>query len=78
MVKNLPANAEDAGDECSNLGLGRSSGGGNVNPLQYSCLEIPMDRGIWQANPWGCKELDMTSTHAHTCSIFAVIAKGFI
>ena len=32
---------------------------GNGNPLQYSCLENPMDRGAWQA-PWGCKELNMT------------------
>ena len=37
-------------------GLGRSPGGGQVNPLQYSCLENPMDRGAWQA----CEESDMT------------------
>ena len=37
-------------------GLGRSPGGGNDNPLQYSCLENPMDRGC---SPLGCKELDM-------------------
>ena len=48
MVKNLPANVGDAGDEGSNPGPGRSSGGGNDNPLQYSCLEISMDRGIWE------------------------------
>ena len=42
---NLPANAEDARDVGSVPGLGRSSGGGNGNPLQYSCLENPMDRG---------------------------------
>ena len=45
MVKNLPTSARDAGD----LGLipesGRSSGGGNGNPFQYSCLENPVDRG---------------------------------
>ena len=44
-------------------GLGRSPGEGNGNPVQYSCLENPMDRRAW---PWGCKELDMTeqrSTH---------------
>ena len=45
MVKNLPANAEDMG---SVPGLGRSPGEGNGNPLQYSCLENPMDRGTWQ------------------------------
>ena len=44
VVKNLPANAGDAGFI---PGLGRSPGGGNVNPLQYSCLENPMDRGAW-------------------------------
>ena len=38
-------------------GLGRSPGEGNGNPLQYSCLENPMDRGY---SPWGRKELDMT------------------
>ena len=46
MVKNMPANA---GDVDSIPGLGRSPGGGNGNPLQYSCLENPMDRGVWQA-----------------------------
>ena len=39
----------DAGDVGLILGLGRSSGGGNGNPLQYSCLENPMDRGASQA-----------------------------
>ena len=41
MVKNLPANAGDVG---LISGLGRSPGGGNSNPLQYSCLENPIDR----------------------------------
>ena len=50
MVKNLPANAEDMG---SIPGSGRSHGGGNGNPLQYSCLENPMDRGAWQATVHG-------------------------
>ena len=49
MVKNLPASAADVGDMGSIPGLGRSLGGGNGNPLQYSCLENPMDRGAWQA-----------------------------
>ena len=44
MVKNLPA-----GDMSSISGLGRSLGVGNGNPLQYSCLGNPMDRGDWQA-----------------------------
>ena len=45
-VKSLPTDAEDVE---SIPGLGRSSGGGNGNPFQYSCLENPMDRGGWQA-----------------------------
>ena len=49
-VKNLPANA---GDASSISGLGRSLGGGNGNPLQYSCLENSMDRGAWQATVHG-------------------------
>ena len=48
MVKNLPANARDLRDIGSIPELGRSSGGGHGNPLQYSCLENPMDRGaLW-------------------------------
>ena len=42
-----------AGDPGSVLGLGRSPGKGNGNPLQYSCLEDPMDRGAWQATVHG-------------------------
>ena len=45
VVKNLPANAGDAGDVSSVPGLGRSPGEGNGNPLQYSCLGNPMARG---------------------------------
>ena len=48
-VKNLPANAGDTGDSGSIPGLGRSPGGGNGNPLQYSCLGNPTDRGAWWA-----------------------------
>ena len=48
MVKNQPANA-DVRDAGSIPGLGRSPAGGHSNPLQYSCLENPMDRGAWQA-----------------------------
>ena len=49
MVKNLPTNEGDAGDAGSIFGLGRSPGEGNGNPLQYSCLQNPMDRGAWQS-----------------------------
>ena len=49
VVKNPPANAGDSRDTGSIPGSGRSPGEGNGNPLQYSCLENPMDRGAWQA-----------------------------
>ena len=47
VVKNLPANAGDAGGLRSIPGSGRSPGVGNGNPLQYSCLENPMDTAWW-------------------------------
>ena len=49
VVKNLPANAGDGRDMGSIPGSGRSSGGGHGNPLQYSYLKNPVDRGPWQA-----------------------------
>ena len=52
-VKNLPPNAEDVKDAGSIPGWGRSPGGGHGNPLQYSCLENPMDRGAWWATAQG-------------------------
>ena len=58
VVKNLPANAEDAG---SISGSGRSPGERNGNPLQYSCMGNPTDRGVWWAIVHGVeKESDMT------------------
>ena len=48
MVKNLPANAGDVRDVGLIPGLGRSLGEGHGSPLQYSCLENPMDRGAWR------------------------------
>ena len=50
MIKTLPANIRDQGPIS---GLGRSSGGGNVNPLQHACLENPMDREFWRATVHG-------------------------
>ena len=47
MVKNPPANAGHVRDMGSIPGSGRSPGEGNGNPLQYSCLENPVDRGAW-------------------------------
>ena len=52
-VKNLPANAGEAEDLGSILWSGKSPGGGNGNPLQYSCLGNPMDRGAWRATVHG-------------------------
>ena len=52
-VKNLPANAGDVRDVGSIPRLGKSPGGENGNPLQYPCLENPMDRGAWQATVHG-------------------------
>ena len=49
VVKNLPANAGDTEDLGLIPGSGRSPRGGNDNPLQYSCLRNPMDRGTWKA-----------------------------
>ena len=61
------ASVYNAGDPCSIPGLGRSPGEGNGNPLQYYCLENPMDRGAWQATVHGvtksriCMEIQKTS-----------------
>ena len=60
LVKNLPANAGDARDSGLIPGWRRSTGGGNSNPLQYSCLENPMDRGAWWTIVHGiAKQSDM-------------------
>ena len=53
MVKNSPANAGDARDAGLVPGSGRSPGGGHGNPLQFPCLENPMDRGAWRATVHG-------------------------
>ena len=64
-VKNPPAIAGDLG---SILGSGRSPGVGHGNPLQYSSLENPKDRGAWRATVHGVSESDMTESHTHTHS----------
>ena len=60
VVKNLPANAGDVRDVGSIPGWGRSPGGGPGNPLQNSCLENPMDRGIFWAIVLMVSESDRT------------------
>ena len=56
MVKNPPAFAGDTGDVGLIPGSGKSPGGGNGNPLQYSCLGNPMDRGAWWATVHGVRK----------------------
>ena len=69
MVKNLPANAGDPRDAGLIPGSGRSPGGGNGKPLQYSCLENPTDREAWRATVHGvAQNSDKTKqlkTHTH-------------
>ena len=61
VIKNPPANAGDSRDVSSIPGSGRSPGRGNGNPLQYSCLGNPKDRGAWWAAVHGVtKESDTT------------------
>ena len=60
MVKNLPASPGDARDPSLIPGSRRSPGVGNGNPLQYSCVENPMDRGAWWATVRGVTESDTT------------------
>ena len=57
VINNPPANAGDIRDMRLISGSGRSHGRKHGNPLQYSCLENPMDRGAWQG-PWDRKESD--------------------
>ena len=65
VVKNLPANARDLGDSNLIPGSGKSPGGGNDNPFQYSCLGNPMNRRAWRATLHrGTKNQTRLSTHA--------------
>ena len=60
VVKNLFASARDSGNMGLIPGSERFPEGGNGNPLQYSCLENPMDRGAWRATVHGFTESDTT------------------
>ena len=72
VVKNPPVNAGDTKDLGLIPGSERSSGSGNGNPLQYSCLGNPMDRGAWWgSSSWSNKESDTTEQLSmHTPKIF--------
>ena len=87
VVKNLPANAGDIRDAGLISGLGRSPGGGHGNPLQYSCLESPMDGEAWWAtvhqfsksSTW-LKQLSMLiiiSDVEHICKCLLAICVSF-
>ena len=79
MVKNPPANAGDSGIVGLTPGLGRSPGEGNGNPVQYSCLRNPMDRGTWQATVLGVAKSQTrlnTHTHTHTQIILGAMEKS--
>ena len=73
VIKNPPAMWEMAGDLASIPGSGRFLGRGQGNPLRYSCLENPMDRGAWQATVQGVTksltQLKLLSTRAHSMDI---------
>ena len=60
VVKNPPANAGDSRDVSLIPGLGRFPGGGHDNPLLYSCLENPVDRGAWWAMVHGVTKSEAT------------------
>ena len=71
--KTASCNTRDPG---SIAGWGRSPGEGNSNPLQYSCLENPMDTGAWKTIVYGLQELDMTeqlSVHTHKVIVIKTI-----
>ena len=63
-IRNLPVNAGDTG---SIPGSGKIPGGGNGNPLQYSCPGNPMNRGAWELySPWACERVEHTEPLNHT------------
>ena len=73
-VKNLPANAGDVGNAGSILWLGRSPGGGHSNPLQYSSLGNPLNRGAWQALVCGVAK-NWTQPHEQTTTAMFLSAR---
>ena len=74
MVQNLATNARDVRDTLSIPGSGKSPGGGHGNPLRYSCLENPMDRGaLLGYGPQGHRESDTSETSQHSCNLVSTI-----
>ena len=69
LVKNMPADAGDIRDMGSVPGSGRSPGGGHGNPLQYSHLENPVDRGAWRVTVHGVAQnwTQVKQLTVHTC-----------
>ena len=72
VVRNLLASAGATGDVSSIPGPGRFPGEGNGNPLQYSCLDNPMDRGAWWATVHGATELDTNDHVTLTQSVYLI------
>ena len=72
VVKNLPAKAGDTGDTGSIPGLGRFPREGHGSPLQYSCLENPMDRGAWWATIHGVTRVRHNLVTEHTCIHYVI------
>ena len=75
VVKNPPANAGDSNRLVFNPGLGRSPRGGDGKPLQYSCLENPMDRGAWQSTVHGVAKSWTPLSKFHFNYIYVYIYK---
>ena len=81
MVKNPPANAGDPRDVGSTPGSERTPGGGNGNPLQYSCLENSMDREAWWATVCGVvksRTERSARVHTHTQLLYNVVLVSVI
>ena len=73
VVKNLPANRGDTRDTGLIPGWGRPPGGGHGNPLQYFCLEKPMDRGAYELQPIESQKVGHDRTDlAHTWMIYLI------
>ena len=69
VIKNPPANTGEVRDMSSIPGSGRSPGGGHGHPLEFSCLENPMDRGAWMTVYRVMKESAMIEATWHVCMV---------